>query len=177
MPKETQKAKIERLEKEIWDYKVLVSKLQTEIYNMQDKAEDSFVNSPTYTQFLKKIGILEKKNKNLEDKMVHNEKIQKLKNEKNKNERGAGRKPRFTEVEMATMQMYRLQGKTIKEIAEIYDCSVGLVHKTLNQQDLYGGNLLIDEAEDYIISKEVEERDKKDTGERFSLDEALKKLE
>lgn len=177
MPKETQKAKIERLEKEIWDYKVLVSKLQKEIYSMQDKAEDSFENSPTYTQLLKKIELLEKKNKNLEDKMAHNEKIQKLKSEKKHNERGAGRKIKFTDVERKTMHLYRMQGKTIKEIAETYDCSVGLVHKILNQENLYGVGLLIDEAEDYIISEEVKERDKKDTGERFSLDEALKKLE
>lgn len=177
MPKETQKAKIERLEKEIWDYKVLVSKLQTEIYDMQDKAEDSFINSPTYTQLLKKIELLEKKNKNLEEGIAHNEKIQKLKNEKKHNERGAGRKIKFTDAERKTMHLYRMQGKTIKEIAETYDCSVGLVHKILNQENLYGVGLLVDEAEDYIISEEVEERDKRDTGERFSLDEALKKLE
>ena len=59
MAKETQKAKIERLEKELWDYKVLVSKLQREIYDMQDKADDEFENSPTYQQMSKKIKSLE----------------------------------------------------------------------------------------------------------------------
>ncbi|WP_418223774.1 hypothetical protein [Clostridium isatidis] len=29
--------------------------------------------------------------------------------------------------------MYRLQGKTIKEISERYKCSVGLVHKIINE--------------------------------------------
>ena len=72
--------------------------------------------------------------------------IQKLKNENNKlksskvvsdkkihNERGAGRKERFSEQEKETMKMYRIQGKTIKEIAEMYSCSVGLIHKIINE--------------------------------------------
>ena len=31
--------------------------------------------------------------------------------------------------------MYRVQGKTIKEIAELYKCSVGLIHKIINEND------------------------------------------
>lgn len=135
MVKETQKAKIERLEKEIWDYKVLVSKLQNEIYDMQDKAEDIFINSPTYQQLTKRVEVLERENKILKGQLEHKEKVHKLNSEKPKNERGAGRKPKFLEVEVATMHMYRLQGKTIKEIAEIYDCSVGLVHKLINEKE------------------------------------------
>ena len=49
------------------------------------------------------------------------------------NERGAGRKSRFTIQEKETMKLYRIQGKTIKEIAEMYSCSVGLVHKIINE--------------------------------------------
>lgn len=49
------------------------------------------------------------------------------------NERGAGRKERFSEEEKEMMKMYRIQGKTIKEISEIYKCSVGLVHKLINE--------------------------------------------
>lgn len=51
------------------------------------------------------------------------------------NERGAGRKSRFTIQEKETMKLYRIQGKTIKEIAEIYSCSVGLVHKIINENE------------------------------------------
>lgn len=131
MARETQKQIIERLENEVLEYKTLTNKLQNEITDMQDKAENEFINSPTYQQLLKKIDFLEKKNKSLEDKIVHNERIQKLKDEKAHNERGAGRKPRFTDVEVATMKMYRLQGKTIREIAEIYECSVGLIHNAV----------------------------------------------
>ena len=30
--------------------------------------------------------------------------------------------------------MYRFQGKTIKEIAEMFKCSTGLVHKIINEK-------------------------------------------
>lgn len=50
------------------------------------------------------------------------------------NERGAGRKSRFTDQEKETMKLYRIQGKTIKEIAEMYSCSVGLVHKLISEE-------------------------------------------
>ena len=51
------------------------------------------------------------------------------------NKRGAGRKSRFTIQEKETMKLYRIQGKTIKEIAEMYSCSVGLVHKIINENE------------------------------------------
>lgn len=132
MPKETQKQKIERLEKELWEYKILVSKLQKEIYGMQDKAEEDFINSPTFVQFTKKIDHLEEKNTSLENEIKHINKIHKLKNETKHNERGAGRKARFTVQDIETIKMYRLQGKTIKELSEMYCCSVGLIHKLIN---------------------------------------------
>lgn len=49
------------------------------------------------------------------------------------NERGAGRKERFNQSDKEAMKMYRLQGKSYKEIAELYGCSVGLVHKIINE--------------------------------------------
>lgn len=49
------------------------------------------------------------------------------------NERGAGRKSRFSDMDREMMRMYRIQGKTIKEIAEMYSCSVGLVHKIVSE--------------------------------------------
>ena len=61
-----------------------------------------------------------KNNKAVSDKKIHNE-------------RGAGRKERFSDQEKEMMKMYRIQGKTIKEIAEIYSCSVGLIHKIINE--------------------------------------------
>lgn len=60
---------------------------------------------------------------------IENNKAQKL-----KNERGAGRKNKFNENDIENIKMYRLQGKTIKEIAETYKCSVGLIHKLINEK-------------------------------------------
>lgn len=136
MAKETQKAKIERLEKENWEYKVLVSKLQQEIYTMQDKADEIFQNSSLHIQMAKKIKVLELENKSLKHTIEHDKKVQKLINEnKKKNERGAGRKERFSNAEKQAIKMYRIQGKTVREIAAFYECSVGLIHKLINEQE------------------------------------------
>lgn len=66
------------------------------------------------------------------------EKLQELKAYQNnvqkiKNERGAGRKSKFGNEEMATMTMLKLQGKSIRAIAKEMNCSTGLVHKLLNE--------------------------------------------
>lgn len=67
-------------------------------------------------------------NENIELK----EYIHKLENENReltiKSKRG-GRKAKFNDADIEAIKMYRMQGKTIKEIADIYCCSVGLVHK------------------------------------------------
>jgi len=44
-----------------------------------------------------------------------------------------GRPSRFNDQEKETIKMYRLQGKSIRQIAEIFDCSAGLVHKIINE--------------------------------------------
>ena len=49
------------------------------------------------------------------------------------NERGAGRKAKLTNQEKEMIRMYRIQGKTIKEISQMYSCSVGLIHKIINE--------------------------------------------
>ncbi|MCB2309041.1 hypothetical protein LGL08_20265 [Clostridium estertheticum] len=68
---------------------------------------------------------LEKENKRLRNEL-------KNKSEKH-NERGAGRKSRFSERDITMIKMYRIQNKTIKELAEMYDCSTGLIHKIINE--------------------------------------------
>jgi DNA invertase Pin-like site-specific DNA recombinase len=50
-----------------------------------------------------------------------------------KNERNAGRKRKFTVDEIAIIDMLHLQGKSIRAIAKEMNCSVGLVHKLLNE--------------------------------------------
>lgn len=91
---------------------------------------------------LKKAYITKIKQKNKEIELKDNEikklkdKIHKLKNEKGVyNERGAGRKSKFTDHDKEVIKMYRMQGKTIKEIAEMYNCSVGLIHKIINENN------------------------------------------
>lgn len=140
MAKETLKDKITRLEKDIKgyklqinEYKALVESLNQEISDMIDNKDEEFQGSATYKQMNKRIKFLELENKSLKDTIDHEKKIHKLINENNHNNRGAGRKSKFTEGDRETMRMYRFQGKTIKEIAEIYGCSVGLVHKLVKE--------------------------------------------
>ena len=50
-----------------------------------------------------------------------------------KNERNAGRKRKFTSEEIGKIQMMKLQGKSYRAVAKEMGCSVGLVHKLLNE--------------------------------------------
>lgn len=85
-----------------------------------EKQEKEIQKLKSEIQKLKNENKALKNNKVVSDKKIHNE-------------RGAGRKERFSEQEKEMMKMYRIQGKTIKEIAEIYSCSVGLIHKIINE--------------------------------------------
>ena len=124
--KETQKQLISRLEKELQEYKTLCSNLNKEVLEMQERADKSFLNSSDYVQMKKQIELLEAKNKMLETK------ANRLTNEEH-NARGAGRKSNITDQERELIKMYRMQGKTIKELAEEFKCSVGLVHKIISE--------------------------------------------
>lgn len=156
MARETQKAKIERLEKEIEMWRELCSKMQKELSELKELADDSYEKSSTYIQQCKRIELLEEQSeayrlsaeheKKMRKALVDNyepeikrlnKEVQKLKNEKREkihNERGAGRKSRFTEQEKESIRMYRLQGKTMKEIAEMFNCSVGIIHKLIHEK-------------------------------------------
>ena len=50
------------------------------------------------------------------------------------NARGAGRKVKFTDAQVSDIKKLRTEGKTIKEIANVYSCSVGLIHKLINEK-------------------------------------------
>jgi len=71
-----------------------------------------------------------KENKQLELKIRD---LQEKSVTKKHNERGAGRKSRFTDQEREMIKMYRIQGQTIKEIAASFNCSAGLIHKLINE--------------------------------------------
>ena len=49
------------------------------------------------------------------------------------NARGAGRKSKFTDNQIEEIKKMRAEGATIKEIAMNYKCSVGLIHKLINE--------------------------------------------
>lgn len=174
MARETQKEKIERLEKELDNANNIIQKLNNEITEMIDKADESFENSSTYKQMAKQIETLEIKIKSITDTAEHNRKMyehelkineklymqneslkedyekakkenQKLINEnselkdntnihKIKNERGAGRKREITEEEREEIRKQRSTGKTIKELSNLFNRSVGIIHKIINEK-------------------------------------------
>lgn len=57
-------------------------------------------------------------------------------NERLRNRKGGRKKKEFTEVDLESIRMYRFQGKTIKELASMFSCSVGLMHKTIKENKL-----------------------------------------
>jgi chromosome segregation ATPase len=136
---------IKKLQKEVNSSNKLIQQLNYENSEMLDKADNGFENSSTYKQMDKQIKVItdtaEHNRRMYEAELKRNDELikefQKLKNEnkliqKVHNERGAGRKARFSDEQIETIRMYRLQGKTIKEISEMFDCSVGLIHKLIN---------------------------------------------
>lgn len=88
---------------------------------MKKKLDETLILSAQKTA---RIFALEKE---LEDLKTNNY-VQKI-----KNERGAGRKERFSDNQKDVIKDYRLQGKSIREIAQIYKCSTGLIHKLINE--------------------------------------------
>lgn len=77
---------------------------------------------------IRKVHSLRNANKELEELRLELEQS-KLKR------KNAGRKARFTEQEIATMQMYQAQGKSMREIAKIFECSVATVHKWIGEHE------------------------------------------
>lgn len=50
-----------------------------------------------------------------------------------KNERGAGRKKRFNTDQVNDILKARDEGKSIRSLANEFDCSIGLIHKLINE--------------------------------------------
>lgn len=142
-------SEIQKLKDEIKKYKEEVERLQKSLeiasyWNDKNNVKELSLRATQRGVIIEKqekeIQKLKDENKSLKS-MIH-----KLKNENKKlksnsvgsdkrihNERGAGRKERFSDQEKEMMKMYRIQGKTIKEIAQMYSCSVGLIHKIINE--------------------------------------------
>ena len=75
MARETQKEKIERLEKSLNNANNIIQQLNNEISDMIDKADNSFENSSTYKQMVNHIDNLEMKIKAITDTAEHNRKM------------------------------------------------------------------------------------------------------
>ena len=144
---------IEDLENKLNEYKDIINDRNKQIEQMQSVADNSFENSSTYVQMYKEIEYLKtvikgheitikakevtiKKNGDIIQKLLKEN--EELKNNNNvykiKNERGAGRKERFTKEEKAIIKMMRLQNKSYRAIAKDMNCSVATVHKIINEQ-------------------------------------------
>lgn len=168
MPKETQKAKIERLESELEQALDLVHEQKLQINELKKYKDASYMDDmrAKYDSMIDNIQKLKSENERLRveneqlkeenrDLVEHNlpywdieqrawekvlEENEELKRQldesvqKIKNERGAGRKPKFTDEEIQSIKMYRLQGKSYKAIADLFNCSVGTIHKLINEQ-------------------------------------------
>jgi len=100
------------------------AKLNLDISMLNDNISE--LNSTNARILEKKITSLEQMNEDYKKKIAELEgKI---------STSSGGRPQRFTVQERETMKMYRLQGKSIREIAKIFECSTGLVHKIVNEQ-------------------------------------------
>lgn len=145
---------IEGLEKSLNEYRNMISDRNKQIEHMQNVANDSFENSTEYRRMNKEIEYLKtvvqgheislkakdvtiKKNRDTIQQLLKENEELKSNNSvhKIKNERGAGRKERFTEEEKATVKMLRLQNKSYRAIAKELNCSVATVHKIINEQN------------------------------------------
>ena len=141
------------LEKRLNEYKDIINARNKQIEQMENVADDSFENSPTYRQMDKQIDYLKtvikgheisikdkkdtiKKNRDTIQQLLKENEEFKSNNYVNKlkNERGAGRKEMFTEEQKARVKMLRLQGKSYRAIAKDMNCSVATVHKIINEQ-------------------------------------------
>ena len=141
MARETQKAKIERLEKDLKQANQIIQKLNNEIERLKKKRERK-ANENNLERIDQQLQDArdkadkwhkQQKNKELEKEIEYlvekNSIIQKH------NERGAGRKNRFNEQEIETIKVMRLRGDKIKDIAEQFNCSVGLIHKLIHESE------------------------------------------
>lgn len=149
MVKETQKEKIDRLEKQVADYE----KYLQELKNENDRLNIELANKICEKNDLKKeneelraklrtaehfnnennISMLTIRTCKQSSRIKElEEEIHKLKNERVKNERGAGRKPKLDNKKEEIKQL-RKEGMKIQELASKYKCSVGKIHKLINE--------------------------------------------
>lgn len=139
--RETQKTKIERLEAENLTLKAELSALYEKYNALLANADNAAITSPAYQQLQRDLLVQSEAAKLYQRKFAACEKIRyqqaaeiekfhKLIDEQNnKNSRHTGRKPRLTESQIQEILTFRKEGKTIRQIAQHFDCSIGLISK------------------------------------------------
>lgn len=142
---------IEDLENKLKEYMNIINDRNKQIEHMVSVANDSFENSTEYNRMNNEIEYLRmviqgheinlkakdvtiKKNRDTIQKLLkENEELKNNSVQKIKNERGAGRKERFTEEEKERVRMLRLENKSYRAIAKELNCSAATVHKIINE--------------------------------------------
>ena len=127
------------------------------ITEMQENADNGFINSPEFTWLTKEIERLKLENKCIKDTAEYEKRRRERIAEENKRltaeikrletmlteltdvnnkkiNRGGGRPSRFSEQEKEAIKMYRLKGQTMREIAEFYNWSVRRNQKVINEK-------------------------------------------
>lgn len=151
--RETKEQMRERFEKQI-------EELYKYIQKLMENGENSFLNSPTYNQMQREIELLKAAAK-VDEVAIKNGRelrgrqaviIEQLQNElkqakdeikalkkqqstKVHNERGAGRKQKFNDVEIEEIKTMYANGKSMRTIAKEKKCSSALVCKLINEQN------------------------------------------
>lgn len=126
-----------RLKAEIGSLQSQIEKLQETISGFEKSATESFMKSPRYETMIQQLKEYQ------EFYLIHkysDEKIERLEERikeltgKQSEKHPGGRPPKLSEQDKTMVQMYRLQGKTIKDLAEMFGCSVGAIHKIVSEK-------------------------------------------
>ena len=119
---------IDKLEGDIYYYKNYTNALEKRIEKTEEDKEFYYKEMVSYRE----------ERAELADKLFNREEREEIKRKKEQlqkhNERGAGRKNKFNEEQVKQIQAAREQGKSIRAIAKEFNCSVGLIHKLINEK-------------------------------------------
>lgn len=148
--KEGESEEVQKLKGEIQELK----NERNKIFGAKDENDYLFINMDLISARKTVKALIEENDtlkKELKEKELLNKKIQKLNNEHKKmikeikennnsiqikNERGAGRKARFTDEEIEKMlKMRNVHKCSMRQIAKDFKCSLGLVHKIINEHN------------------------------------------
>lgn len=119
---------IDKLEGDIYYYKNYTNALEKRIEKTEEDKEFYYKEMVSYRE----------ERAELADKLFNREEREEIKRKKEQlqkhNERGAGRKNKFNTEQIQQIKEARAEGKSIRAIAQEFNCSVGLIHKLINEK-------------------------------------------